>query len=168
MVRLSCQQQSRLFLFSCRKLGHDVITPDQIRDAWGWTGLRPKDVIETNAFGNMIVKDDHGTYWRICPEDLSCTVIATTDEDFCRLRDDPVFVRNWDVSLWVEAARARLGDIPPERTYCLKVPAPLGGRYESANFGTISRLELLSASGDMARQIHDLPDGAQVELRLSN
>jgi len=67
----------------------------------------------------------------------------------------------------VDLAAAKLGPVPDDRCYCLKVPAVLGGQYEVSNFGTNSRNELISFSGDLAQQIKDLPDGAQVSLTLT-
>ena len=59
----------------------------------------------------------------------------------------------------VELARASLGPISEERCYCLKLPAVLGGAYDSANFGTVTRLELLAFAGDVAEQINNAGNG---------
>jgi hypothetical protein len=45
---------------------------ETIRDAWSWVGLNPAEIIFTNLFGNLIVKDAAGIFWRICPEELTC------------------------------------------------------------------------------------------------
>jgi hypothetical protein len=36
---------------------------DIIREAWGWIGLDPADVVATNSFGNLIVRATDGAYW---------------------------------------------------------------------------------------------------------
>ena len=66
----------------------------------------------------------------------------------------------------VEAAYEKLGDPGNERCYCLKIPAILGGLYETDNIGTVQIVELISFAGDLAEQIDDLPDGAQVEFKF--
>jgi hypothetical protein len=38
--------------------------------------------------------------------------------------------------------------------------------FEAENFSTISIVELLAASGDLADQIKDLPEGTKVELKV--
>jgi hypothetical protein len=63
---------------------------DTIADAWGWKGVRPRALVMQNAFGNVIFTDD-GQYWRICPEELSSTVVATNGEEFARLRSSEGF-----------------------------------------------------------------------------
>ena len=63
-------------------------------------------------------------------------------------------------------ATTNLGKPGKDRCFCLKVPAILGGEYAIANIGVIDLDELISFSGDAASQIKDLPDGAQIRLKL--
>ena len=137
-----------------------------VADAWGWKGLRPKTVIDHNAFGNLIICDDDGVYWRICPEELSCSVVARTDAEYRDLRRSEDFRRDWEMPALVKAASDIFGPLPEGRCYCLKIPAVLEGAYEPANFGTISISELTSFAGDMARQINDAPNGTKVRLKF--
>ncbi len=121
-------------------------------------------ITAANAFGNVIVYSANGTYWRISPEDLSCKVVARTASDFESLRSDDAFQRDWKMARLVEIAAAKLGPLADDRCYCLKIPAVLGGQYDIGNFGTNSRNELIAFSGDLARQVKDLPDGTKVKL----
>lgn len=139
---------------------------DKIADAWGWKGVRPRALVMQNGFGNVIFTDDDGQYWRICPEELSCAVVATNEQEFARLRNSEEFLEGWTMQVLVERACSALGVPTPERCYCLKIPATLGGAYTLDNIGTIDRAELISISGYIANQIDDLPDGAQVRLRV--
>jgi hypothetical protein len=66
----------------------------------------------------------------------------------------------------VQLAEHHLGPLSEGRCYCLKLPAVLGGTYEPTNLGTNSVRELLAFAGDIAQQIKDLPDGAQIDLVL--
>jgi len=135
-----------------------------IRESWGWTGLDPAAVTATNAFGNVIVCATDGAYWRIRPEELSCEVVARDDAAFKALWASEAFQVDWQMTRLVELARAALGPVDEQRCYCLKTPAVLGGAYDTANFGTITRQELLAFSGDVAEQIKDVPDGASVKF----
>jgi hypothetical protein len=132
--------------------------------SWGWTGLNPAAVTATNAFGNVIVRATDGAYWRISPEELSCEVVALDDATFKTLWENEAFQVDWQMTRLVDLAREAFGPVGEERCYCLKVPAVLGGAYDTANFGTITRRELLAFTGDVARQIKDLPDDASVKL----
>lgn len=135
-----------------------------IRESWRWTGLEPAAVVASNAFGNVIVRAEDGAYWRICPEELSCEVIARDDAEFQALWADDDFQLDWQMTRLVEIAQETLGPVPQERCYCLKLNAMLGGKYDAANFGTISRTELLAFTGHVAEQIKDVPDGGQVKF----
>ena len=135
-----------------------------IRNSWGWTGLEPVEIVAANDFGNLVVRAADGAYWRICPEELSARVIARAQREFDALLQNEELRIDWEMRLLVDAAAARLGPVSGDRCYCLKMPAPFGGAYDTDNIGTISRRELIACSGDLARQIKDLPDGTRVEL----
>lgn len=137
-----------------------------VEDAWGWTGLKPDQIVGDNDFGNLIIKDRSGHYWRLCPEDLSCTVIASSRAELDKLSQDQEFLHDWCMSDLVQQAREGLGPLRPGFRYCLKIPGMLGGEYGGDNLATISLGGLVSASGDIARQIEELPDGAQVKLSI--
>jgi hypothetical protein len=138
-----------------------------IREAWGWIGLEPAEVVAANSFGNLIIRATDGAYWRICPEEWSCRKIARDTEDFATVSSAGEFRIDWEMSRLVEQARGKLGPLPEGRCYCLKVPAVIGGAYEVTNMGTISLVELISFSGDMAKQIKDVPDGSQIEIKVA-
>ena len=139
---------------------------ETIRASWGFTGLDPVHLVDENPFGNVIVGASDGSYWRICPEELSCEPIASSASELDQLRSSAEFDEDWRMGRLVAIAEAKLGTPSADRCFCLKVPAVLGGAYAQHNFGTITRKELLSASGETAEQIKDLPDGAKVRIRV--
>jgi hypothetical protein len=139
---------------------------DEIREAWGWVGLSPEDVVGENDFGNLMIKDSEGRYWRLCPEDLYCTLVAANREELKALSQDQEFLRDWYMPALVNEAVTKCGALEEGKKYCLKIPGPLGGEYGGDNLATISLLELIRASGHIAREIRDLPDGAQVRLKV--
>ena len=134
---------------------------DAVRTAWSWCGIEPVEVVGENDFGNLMVKDVHGKYWRLCPEDLSCTVVAENREELDALSKDQEFLRDWHMSALVDYAYERLGVLPDGRKYCLKIPGVLGGEYGGDNVATIGLEELIGTSGHLAKQINRLPRGRQ-------
>lgn len=137
---------------------------DEVRSAWGWVGIEPVELIDDNDFGNLILKDVGGQYWRLCPEDLYCEVVASSGEELDRLSKDQEFLGDWYMRGLVDQAFRRLGALAHGRKYCLKIPGVLGGEYGGDNLGTISLRELIRASGHIAQQIADLPDGVSIKL----
>lgn len=65
---------------------------ETIKDAWGWVGLAPAEVLQINAFGNVLVKALDGRVWRICPEDLRADAVAVSLVEFEKLKMQPEFL----------------------------------------------------------------------------
>jgi hypothetical protein len=137
-----------------------------ISKAWGWTGIEPSEISGENAFGNLIVRDSSGLYWRLCPEDLSCQVIARGRSELDLLSKDQAFLHDWYMSSLVAEAEESLGPLSAGQKYCLRIPGPLGGEYGGSNLAKLALRELVLASGHIAEQIKDLPDGATVQLKI--
>jgi hypothetical protein len=137
-----------------------------VAGAWRFAGLVPHSIIQVNAFGNVLVDDIDGRIWRICPEELSCRVVAASRVDLLSLQKSEDFRVDWEMERLVGTATSLFGSPSAGRCFCLKIPAVLGGQYGRDNLGTISIAELIAASGDMAHQIRDLPDGAKVKLKV--
>lgn len=140
---------------------------ETIRQAWwSWTGLDPAEIIAINLFGNVIVRATDGAYWRICPEELSCRRVADNPNAFEALTSQDEFKVDWDMSNLVDLASKTLGHVAKGHSYCLKLPAVIGGTYEATNMGTIPLNALILSSGDLAEQIKDIPDGEHVSLEI--
>lgn len=141
---------------------------NQIRAAWSWVGIDPVEVVGENDFGNLIVKDTSGRYWRLTPEECSCEVVASNRDDLDILSKSQEFLRDWNMSALVDYAFKTHGVLSEGRKYCLKIPGVLGGEYGGDNIATISLDELIGASGHIAKQIKDLPDGSQIKLKVTD
>jgi len=138
----------------------------EISRAWGWVGIVPEEVVAENDFGNVIVRATDGRYWRITPEDGTCVVIANDRASLEVLLQDQEFLYDWYMRHLVDVARENLGDLVLTRKYCLKIPAFLGGEYGWPNLATAPIHEIIGVAGDIARQVHELPDGSQVKLKM--
>ena len=139
---------------------------DAIQSSWAWIGLEAEEVLGQNDFGNLLIRDRNGRFWRICPEELSCEVVAEAQEELAELSRDPAFVEDWQMDNLVNAAQVALGPLVEGRSYCLKIPAVLGGQYLPENYAIVPTEELISFAGSAAKQIKDLPDGTSVEFRI--
>ncbi len=133
---------------------------DEIRQSWGWIGIEPVEVIGDNDFGNLIIKDVDEKYWRLCPEDCYCKVIATNRAELDQLSTNQEFLRDWYMKELVTLAHEKLGPLTEGRKYCLKVLGVLGGEYGGDNLATAPQVELVRFTGDIARQIQNLPPGS--------
>lgn len=127
-----------------------------ISQSWGWTGIRPAAVLFENDFGNLLIEDAAGKFWRICPEELYCKVIAEDQETFDELFYSDAFKKDWYMDETVSLAADHLGELSGGEKYCLKLPGILGGLYEPENFGKINFEKLITLSGAIAQEMHDM------------
>ncbi len=139
---------------------------DIVARKWSWSGLIPKNIIDTNKFGNVVVEHQNGFVWRIVPEELSCEIIAKDVTEYEQIRTSEEFVADWNLPGLAKAAEAAYGPLAEEQVFYLVTPGILGGEYEVSNIKTLLLEELLSVSGDMAKQIKDMPDGGAVEIKV--
>lgn len=147
-----------------KKITMDLIS--EIRGAWGWVGIDPQEIVGENEFGNLIIKDTDGKYWRMCPEDVYCKIVANNRDELDKLSQDQGFLADWYMTALVDQAKVSVGPLADGRKYCLAIPGVLGGAYDSSNIKSVPLVELIRLSGDIGKQIRDLPDGAQIELKV--
>ncbi len=139
---------------------------EAIKVSWGWVGIEPEEIIGENDFGNLIIKDDSGRYWRLCPEDVYCKIIAENRSELDSLSINQEFLADWYMAALTERAREKLGSLQLGRKYHLVIPGVLGGEYDSSNIRTVPQIEQIHFSGDIGKQIAELPDGAKIQLRV--
>jgi hypothetical protein len=134
-----------------------MITVDDINDAWGWVGLNCVAVLGANPFGNLLLRDDEGRYWRLRPQDLLCEPVASNAADLSALSYNQAFLDEWYMPDMVNLAEATLGPLVEDRKYCLKIPRSLGGGFQSENLAMVPLSELIRFAGEGAQQFDGLP-----------
>lgn len=137
-----------------------------IKESWGCTGIDPEVVVGENDFGNLLIRDVRGRIWRLCPEELSCEVIAEDQREFDVLFADPEFQLDWRMEDLVRQAERDLGPLGEDQKYSLVIPSVLGGEYDISNISVFPLAELIGLSGDLAKQITEIPDRGQVRLKV--
>lgn len=137
-----------------------------INKSWDWIGVAAKEIVKINDFGNVIFKTENNEYWRICPEELFCIKIAESQFDYEKLLDNAEFLEDWEMTNLVKMANEKVGALKKGEKYCLKIAGVLGGKYQMENIGKITHEEQISFSGDLAKQIKNLPDGTEFKLKI--
>mgnify|MGYP000870061452 FL=1 len=113
----------------------------EIKESWGWIGIDPEEVVGENDFGNLIVRDRSGKYWRICPEDVYCKVVANNRQELDELAKDQEFLADWYMEVLVQKAVEKLGPLQEGRKFHLVIPGVLGGEYGPENIQTVPLIE---------------------------
>ncbi len=141
---------------------------ETIAKEWSWSGLIPKEVLDINKFGNVIVEHENGIVWRIVPEELSCEIIAKDKAEYDEISKTEEFQADWNLEALASEAEAKYGVLPEGSVFYLVTPGVLGGEYAVENVNALPLIELLALSGDLARQIKDIPDGGEVEMKVTD
>ncbi|BFM18392.1 hypothetical protein R50073_45750 [Maricurvus nonylphenolicus] len=139
---------------------------NEIIDAWGWVGIEPQEVVIENEFGNLIVKDFSNKFWRLCPEDVYCEIVSESIAEYNSLIKNEEFLEDWFMTAMVQEAEGLLGKLEPGYKYHMVIPGVLGGEYGGSNVKVAPLLEIIRFSGRLGKQIEELPDGAQIELKV--
>ena len=127
---------------------------DTVTSAWGWAGITPEKVIAENEFGNLIIKDLEGMYWRLCPEDLYCEVIADDDADYNELVKDEEFNQDWFMDVMVNKATEKFGPLEDGFKFHMLEPGALGGKYAVFNIKPVAFERIIKLSGELAQKVH--------------
>jgi hypothetical protein len=131
---------------------------DTVTAAWGWVGITPEKIIAENEFGNLIIKDLEGMYWRLCPEDLYCEVVADDDADYNELVKDEEFNQDWFMEVMVQKATEKFGPLEEGFKYHMLEPGALGGKYAVFNIKPIALERMIKFSGELAQKVHRAGD----------
>ena len=141
-------------------------TLELVKQHWDWIGLNPERLIAENEFGNLIMKDVDGKFWRLCPEEITCEVIAADDAAYNELVKSEEFNEDWFMELLLVAAKKKFpAELDEGVKYTLALPEPFGGEYNATNLRTVSLERIIQFSGDLGKEIKDLPDGAKVKVQ---
>ncbi|WP_108513694.1 SMI1/KNR4 family protein [Bradyrhizobium algeriense] len=62
--------------------------------------------------------------------------------------------------------QVRYGPLRPRHRLMAKTPFVLGGEYSLENFAALDSLQLMKTLGNLAHQIHALPDGSKVKFKV--
>lgn len=142
-----------------------MISMDDINDAWGWCGLHAVAVLGENPFGNLLLLDEEGRYWRLRPHDLLCEPVAGNEAELAALAYNQAFLDEWYMPELVHLAESTLGPLVADRKYCLKIPRSLGGEFQSENLAMVPLSELIRFAGEGAQQFDGLVAGISANGR---
>lgn len=133
---------------------------------WGW--LLPKEFTlwMVNRFADLFVFTDDGAVWMLDVGAGSFMKIAENRDDFCNKMDDDDTANYWLMIPLVDQLVAAGITLASGQCYGLKIPTVLGGKCSMDNCGPLSIKDYLGAYGSMHEQVRDLPDGAQVQLKI--
>ena len=124
-----------------------------VEQYWGWVGIEPEKVIAENEFGNLIMQDKSGRFWRLCPEDLYCDPIADDKDEYNELVKNEEFNLDWFMDVMVHKAIEKYGPLADGYKFHLLEPGALGGKYAVFNIRPIEFERIIKFSGELAQKV---------------
>jgi hypothetical protein len=147
-------------------LDQDGISWGDALAGWGWLLPSEFNLWIVTRLCDLIIVDDDGAVRFVDVSAGSLETIASSREEFFGTVDGAGNGENWFALSLVDKCVESGLKLSPGRCYGLTIPAVLGGEYSLENVRSVDIRDYLSFLADVHQQIADLPDGAQVELRV--
>lgn len=141
--------------------GPDGAVLDALRRTWNWVLPDPVRIVARSPFGNFVVVCADGGLWRVSPEGLRAAKIRD-DSNFSAALEDKEFREDWHFEGVVAAALEHLGAPGEGQCYAFKIWPVMGGGFTPDNMYIATTTEWVAVSGDVGRQIKDLPPGTKI------
>ena len=137
---------------------------ERLVDDWRWLIGTSKQPILLSAIGDAFVQDqEDGAVYLLDTAAGSCTLVADDEQHLRELLNDPDWVTN-HLAVHVVADFLRNGlRLEPGQVYSWKQPPALGGEYELANAEVSDIGVHFSVTGQIHRQIQNLPPGIPLD-----
>lgn len=145
----------------------DHIDPNQLTTSWSWLIGTDKEPILISSIGDLFLADQNGVcFWLNVGEGTFEKVADSIDQFKVKLKDDEQ-VAEWFLIGLVEELKESGLELTDKHLYGYKQLPVLGGEYQPENF-ELTDIEIhFEFSGQIHKQIKDLPDGTKVNITLS-
>ena len=140
---------------------------EALRDGWGWTEVAFADVHRVSPMGHLLLSDTEGCFHYLDADGLRIEALGNEQAAAAHFAKDETR-EVWQAAALVEAARERLGDCPEGSVYTLTPLALLEGNYSHESLWICPLEELIRFTGNVARQLKDLPDGAEYRIVIGD
>jgi hypothetical protein len=148
-------------------LAHEEFDWPRILADWRW--LLPQGesaVLLMSRYGDLFLEFDEGGIHMLDVGNGSLEKVAESSPDFWRKINEAESANNWLMIPLVDQLVAAGNVLEPGRCYSFIIPPVLGGEYTVENTVTLKVQEHFGVYASIHDQIKELPDGAQVRLRV--
>jgi hypothetical protein len=139
--------------------------PDVLAE-WRWKIGGAAQVIELSLAGDAFLRLADGHVWWLDTGAGTLIEIAPSVAAFYKLLDTPKEAVKLLLAPVVEQFVRDQGPIPPGKCLGFTQFPVLGGVYTAENRWLAPIVEHFGITGDLHRQIRDLPDGAKVQIKI--
>jgi hypothetical protein len=148
-----------------------IVTPDEdavaeLRNAWSWLLEEPWQPVLFTAMGDMFFQDRSGGVFWLDTGAGTVSSVAENLSEFERL------VKSDGADEWLlpDLVSALIGAgklLDPQQCYSFVIlPVFKEGTYSTDNLNAVRIGEHFGLTGELHKQIRDLPDGSTVQLKV--
>jgi hypothetical protein len=141
-------------------------TSDRLTENWTWLIGRDKKVLLVSAIGDMFLTDKGKRVYWLDVGGGEFTLVADTIEDFEEKLRNVEQVNEWFMLDLATELRHSDNKLKDGQLYSYKMLPIIGGDYATDNFAPLAIVEHFGYTGDIHKQIKDLPDGTKVEIKI--
>ena len=136
-------------------------------EKWSWRLPESFGVWLVNRFGDLFLVLEDGAIALLDINAGTLTRVAEHQDDFIQKLQSEEYARVWLYMPLVDTLAAA-GSLPDDcdTIFAFTKPILLGGTFTADNVRTANLTEHLAFTGDLAEQLHEVPDGAEVELKV--
>ena len=148
-------------------LAHEEFDWPDILAGWKW--LLPQgelSVLLMSRYGDLFLEFDDRSIHLLDVGNGSLEKVAEMSEDFWRKINQAESANDWLMIPLVDQLVAAGKTLGPGRCYSFIIPPVLGGEYSVENTASLNVQEHFGVYASIHDQIKELPDGAQVRLRV--
>jgi len=140
----------------------------ELHASWGWLIAEPFKPVLFSSMGDVFVEKESGDVWWLNTGVGELTRVAESVPAFQALLNTDL-VMEWFLPGLVEQLHSA-GKIPAQGECFTFVTLPVfsQGKYEVSNLNPVPAREHFAITGHIIREIHGLPDGAQVRITVED
>jgi hypothetical protein len=143
-----------------------TIEKHKLIEDWIWLVDTDKDPIMISSIGDMFLKDKNGKIYWLDVGRGSLELVSENLDDFKSKLNDDSKVNEWFMIGLVKQIKETGLELVEGKLYGYKKLPIIGGEYKPENFELTSIEVHFSLSGQILRQLKDLPDGTNIQIKV--
>jgi hypothetical protein len=141
-------------------------TSDRLTENWTWLIGKGKKVLLVSTIGDMFLTDSNKRVYWLDVGGGEFKLIADTIEDFDEKLKNVDQLNEWFMIDLATELRNSDNKLKDGQLFSYKKLPIIGGDYTVNNFAPLDILEHFAYTGDLHKQIKDLPDGTKVKIKI--
>lgn len=143
------------------------IDTDKIKECWTWLLKKPNKILLVSKIGDMFLEEGDGAVYWLAADSGELSKIAQDITEFELLLNDDENIDNWFLPKLIELLNNNGIVLNSGQVYHYKKLPVLGGEYVVDNIESVDIYIHFVLTGEMHRQIQELPKGTKVTITIT-